>query len=136
RFDTALINTGTGGLTGASGYRIGQVRVVFSIPGRLAATLFPHDFEVPQHLAYIEWFSPSTARPEANHLMYKIRRSHIHGDRMASIVPLVNIRRSIHLLPKFGAVAPADWKSSNVLEKCDTFFANPWSDRHMYTTLI
>ncbi|KAJ6555889.1 hypothetical protein B0H19DRAFT_947317, partial [Mycena capillaripes] len=44
--------------------------------------------------------------------------------------------RSIHLLPKFGPVAPQDWKSSNVLEKCKLFFANPLTDRHVYHSAL
>ncbi|KAJ6561026.1 hypothetical protein B0H10DRAFT_2240103 [Mycena sp. CBHHK59/15] len=136
RFDTALINTGDGGITGTKGYRIAQIRVVFTIPPRVAKTLFPPGIEPSKYLAYVEWFSPFNRSPEPNHLMYTISRTEKDGERMASIIPVQNIRRSIHLLPKFGTVAPSDWKSSNVLEKCSTFFANPWTDRHMYATLF
>ncbi|KAJ7703550.1 hypothetical protein B0H17DRAFT_922054, partial [Mycena rosella] len=87
-------------------------------------------------LAYVEWFSPFTATPEPNHLMYKVSRTEKDGERMASIIPVQNIRRSIHLCPKFGPAVPPEWKSSNVLEKCRTFFANPLSDRHIYITLV
>jgi hypothetical protein len=68
--------------------------------------------------------------------MYKVNRSTKGGDRLASIIPVANIRRSVHLLPKFGPVAPADWKSSNVLEKCPNFFVNSMTDRHIYATLF
>ncbi|KAJ7720056.1 hypothetical protein B0H14DRAFT_2298290, partial [Mycena olivaceomarginata] len=52
--------------------------------------------------------------PEPDHLMYKVNRSLKDGDRLSSIIPVANIRRSVHLLPKFGPVAPAEWKSTNV----------------------
>ncbi|KAJ7624091.1 hypothetical protein DFH06DRAFT_1446337 [Mycena polygramma] len=136
RFDTALVNTGDGGMTGVGGYRIAQVRLVFTLPPRIVKELFPAGVEPPKYLAYVEWFSRFTKEPERNHLMFKISRSEIDGERMASIIPVQNIRRSIHLLPKFGPVAPPEWKSSNVLEKCRVFFANPWTDRHSYTTLF
>ncbi|KAJ7333971.1 hypothetical protein DFH08DRAFT_707664, partial [Mycena albidolilacea] len=62
-------------------------------------------------------FSPFT-EPEPDHLMYKVNRSLKDRDRLSSIIPVANIRRSVHLLPKFGPVAPAQWKSTNVLDKC------------------
>ena len=68
--------------------------------------------------------------------MFKISPSKVPGGILASIIPLANIRRSIHLLPSFGAVAPHDWNSSNVLDLCPTFFANPFTDRHLYRILF
>ena len=58
------------------------------------------------------------------------------GQRKASIVPISLIRESIHLFPKFGAVAPADWRSSNVLEVAPAFYVNPFSDRFVYSTVF
>ncbi|KAJ6608216.1 hypothetical protein B0H10DRAFT_2166622 [Mycena sp. CBHHK59/15] len=90
RFDTALVNNGTGDITGAA----------------------------------------------AGYLMYKVNRSLKDGDQLASIIPVANIRRSVHLLPKFGLVAAADWKSSNILNKCPYFFVNSMTDRHIYAILF
>ncbi|KAJ6533574.1 hypothetical protein B0H19DRAFT_964937 [Mycena capillaripes] len=135
RFDTVLVNTGLGGKTGTAGYRIAQVRVVFTLPPRLVKSTFPSNIVPPKYLAYVEWFSSFKPQPERHHLMYKVSRVIKHGDRYASIIPVNNIRRSIHLLPKFGPVAPVEWKSHNVLDKCPVFFANPWTDRHIYATL-
>ncbi|KAJ7936266.1 hypothetical protein B0H13DRAFT_1589701, partial [Mycena leptocephala] len=86
-------------------------------------------------LAYIEWVSPFT-EPEPDHLMYKVKHSLKDRERLASIIPVANIRRSVHLLPKSGPVTPADWKSSNVLERCSYFFVNSLTDRHIYATLF
>ncbi|KAJ6526345.1 hypothetical protein B0H19DRAFT_1084449 [Mycena capillaripes] len=142
RFDTALVNTGHGGKTGIDGecafesFRVSdQVKVVFTLPEHLANTVFPPNIVPPKYLAYVEWFSSFKPQPERHHGMYKVSRVIKNGDQLASIIPVTNIQRSIHLLPKFGAVAPLEWKSHNVLDKCPVFFANPWTDRHIYATL-
>ncbi|KAJ6559035.1 hypothetical protein B0H10DRAFT_1846098 [Mycena sp. CBHHK59/15] len=134
-FDTVLVNDSTGGMIGVDGYRVAQVRVVFSIPSRHIPNLFSPGLSPPKHLAYVEWFSPFM-QPEPKHLMYKVNRSLKDGDRISSIIPLANIRRSVHLLPKFGLVAPPEWKSSNVLDECPHFFVNSMTDRHIYATLF
>ncbi|KAF7374211.1 hypothetical protein MSAN_00303300 [Mycena sanguinolenta] len=132
RFDTAIINDGSGKLTGVTA----QVRVVFSLTSRHIEDLFRPGCHPPKHLAYVEWFTPFAAQPEPPHLMYKLKRSLKDGERLASIIPLDNIRRSIHLFPKFGAVAPEYWTSSNVLEECSTFYVNCFTDRHGYATVF
>ncbi|KAJ7707896.1 hypothetical protein B0H16DRAFT_1746444 [Mycena metata] len=128
RFDTALVNGGNGQITGAAG-----PRNIFSSTSAPSLSLFSRGINPPKHLAYVEWFSPFKD-PEADHLMYKVNRSMKDGYRHSSIIPVANIRRSVHLLPKFGPVAPADWKSSNVLDKCSHFFVNALTDRHIYAT--
>ncbi|KIJ14108.1 hypothetical protein PAXINDRAFT_100326 [Paxillus involutus ATCC 200175] len=133
RFDTALVNLGDGKDTGVKGYRVGQVRTIFTIPQQARNLIFGHaNVGVPQHLAYVEWFTPFSPSPEPNHGMYKVTRSVVNGERLASIVPVANIRRSVRLIPKFGSVAPREWTSSNVLELCKTFFVNPFTDQHAY----
>ena len=148
RFNTALINDGSGenmGIEGAYfhlirqslisclGYRIGRIRVVFSLPERSLSTLFNPGVKIPALLAYVQWFSPFPNEPDWNHLLYKIKplkdtdRSHI-----ASVIPLKNIRHSAHLIPKFGSFAPQEWTSSTVLDLCDTFFINTFTDRHFF----
>jgi hypothetical protein len=117
------------------GYRVGQVRVVFSLPKR-TKNLLPDNVQWPEHLAYVEWFTKFSAAPEAHHKMYKISRSFIHGDRLVSIVPVTNISRSVHLFPKFGSKVPREWTSCNVLDICPTFFVNSFSDKPMYASSI
>ncbi|EPQ49845.1 hypothetical protein GLOTRDRAFT_19078, partial [Gloeophyllum trabeum ATCC 11539] len=60
-------------------------------------------------LAYVEWFSPFALAPDRTSGMYKITRSIRDGERLASIIPVSQIYRSIHLLPKFGSSVPRTW---------------------------
>ncbi|KAJ7916444.1 hypothetical protein B0H13DRAFT_2231653 [Mycena leptocephala] len=135
RFDTALVNDGTGKMKGIDGYRVAQIRVVFSFKPKHIQGLFSPGLFPQWYLAYVEWFSAFSPRPEANHLMYKINHSLKNGDRIGSVIPVANIRRSVHLLPKFGPVAPPEWTPSNVLDRSPFFFVNSLSDRHIYASL-
>ena len=87
------------------------------------------------HLAYVEWFSQIPQNPELNSSMYKISRSFKHGKRVASIIRVSDIFRSVALFPKFGMVAPREWTSANVLDECTTFYVNPFMDRHSYINI-
>ncbi|KAG1893091.1 uncharacterized protein F5891DRAFT_1208123 [Suillus fuscotomentosus] len=122
RFDTVLVNEGDGGITGVNGYRVAQVRVVFTLTSQATNLLFPAGpLKPPAHLAYVEWFTPFQ-QPESHHGLYKICRLMRHGERLASIIDVSDIRRSVHLFPNFGAVVPREWTSSTVLELCPSFF--------------
>lgn len=68
--------------------------------------------------------------------MYKIAAVKEDGHPVAGVIPVEMIRQSVHLIPVFGAVAPAHWKSSNVLDKAAEFLVNPFSDCYQYCTLL
>ena len=103
------------------------MRVIFTLPAGV-------DGLSTEPLAYIEWFTKFTM-PDASHRMFKLNRSLEDGERVASVVPVSMIRRSARLFPKFGPVVPEEWSSNNVLEKCTTFYLNPFTDKHMYFIL-
>ncbi|KIM35645.1 hypothetical protein M413DRAFT_20740 [Hebeloma cylindrosporum] len=137
RFDTALINDGTGEEIGIEGYRVGRIRVVFSLPPASLSVLFNAQVTVPEHLVYVQWFSRFAVRgPDRNHQLYKISPlKEPDGTHVCSIIPLANVHRSVHLFPRFGRFAPAEWTSSNVLDLCDTFFVNTFTDRQLYRVI-
>ncbi|KAG1847683.1 hypothetical protein DFJ58DRAFT_717167 [Suillus subalutaceus] len=81
QFDTVLINDGTGRSVGIEGYCVGQIRVIFSIPQNAVPMMFPTTIQPPKHLAYVEC------------------RFVQSGERVASIIPVTNIHRSVHLIP-------------------------------------
>ncbi|KAG0695662.1 hypothetical protein DFH29DRAFT_813938 [Suillus ampliporus] len=66
---------------------------------------------------------------------YKITHFVHSGERGASIIPISNIAHSVHLIPKFGPIAPHHWTSNNILKECDTFLINCYIDRHNFVTL-
>lgn len=113
------------------GYRIGRIRVIFSLPGKAQEKVFGAGL-TPQHLAYVEWYS-SFQEPEHHHGLHKVTPlKDQEGGCICSIIPLANIRRSAHLFPKFGPIASQEWSSSNVLDLCDSFFVNTFTDQHFY----
>ncbi|KAF8812743.1 hypothetical protein BYT27DRAFT_7220846 [Phlegmacium glaucopus] len=110
RFDTALINDSTGEDIGLDGYHVGRICVVFSLPKSSLPIMFTNNAEILQHLAYVEWYSPLSDRPEPNHLLYKISpHRDADGSQICSVTPVANIHCSVHLFPKFGAFAPPEW---------------------------
>ncbi|KAH9058056.1 hypothetical protein EDB87DRAFT_1675459 [Lactarius vividus] len=139
RFDTVLVRgRHEDVMHGNHGNRIAQVRVVFRLPDKVIPNLFPSsDTTIPSYLAYVEWFSPLSATPDNNNLMYKVSRL-IHQDRRrAAIVPIEGILCSVHLLPHLtGPVGPHNCNSFSVLDRCSTFYVNPFSDRHIYLRLL
>ena len=94
------------------------------------------DISIPRLLAYVEWYSTFKDHPENDTALYKITPlMDRNGGPICSVIPVANIRRSVHLLPKFGPVAPQEWKTSNVLDLCRIFFVNSFTDRHLYRIL-
>jgi hypothetical protein len=91
------------------------VRVIFSLPSEYGSFTHP--------LAYVEWFTPFHS-PVADLGMYQVSRSTRSSRRRASIIPVSQIERSIHLIPKFGRVMNITWSTDNVLELCRTFYVN------------
>ena len=95
---------------------------------------------VPEHFAYVEWFSRLTNQPEPWHGLRRIKRSIINNNRVqnersAAIVPVDRVRRSVALFPRFGRTVDPEWTADNVLERCSEFYVNSFSDKHTYVTV-
>ena len=113
-------------LTNVTGYRVAQVHVIFAMEEHL---------QWKKPLAYVQYFSPFTEqRPNSD--MYVVRRSYRAGKREAAIILLDSIRCSCHLIPVFGSSVDPHWKSSNVLELCDSFFVNPYLNLDTFQMFI
>ncbi|KAK1216986.1 hypothetical protein PQX77_020366 [Marasmius sp. AFHP31] len=142
RFDTVLVYMGkedVGPAFGVKGYRVGRVRVIFTLCQQQLDQLFQPDEQeyVPKHLAYVEWFTKFSSQPEWVHGLYKVACSvdPTSGYQDASVVPVALFCRSIHLYPRFGPVVPPEWTSSTVLNLAPHFYVNAFSDRHAYYTI-
>ena len=90
----------------------------------------------PTHLAYIEWFSPIPSTLDPRHKMYKVSRSTKNGRQCASVIPAESILGSVHLIPQFGQDFPREWNSFSVLERCQSFYINPFTDIHGYLRFL
>jgi hypothetical protein len=86
----------------------------------------------PEHLAYVEWFTPFRAEPEGNSKLYKVSRALQGTSRVASIVPVSCIDQSLHLIPLAGSSIPREWTSSTILDHCHTFLVNSFANRRTY----
>ncbi|KAJ3735343.1 hypothetical protein DFJ43DRAFT_1037221 [Lentinula guzmanii] len=136
RFDTALIRITDSNRPQEimSNTRVARVRLVFTLPDKITNKLFADvsPDSQPLYLAYVEWFTPFSPSPDPNHRLHKISHCEVDGGRLASVVDIHRLVRSVHLFPKFGHIANCNWTSSSVLDECKTFFVNLDSDRHMY----
>jgi hypothetical protein len=120
-----------------SDHRIARVRLVFMIPSHAMNVLFPHTpaTDQPKHLAYVEWFSDFPRYPDSSHRQFKVKPSLAPGGgNLASVVPITSVISSVHLLPKFGDIAPRHWTSSNVLDNALSFYVNSFGgyDRNIH----
>ena len=84
----------------------------------------------------MEWFTPFKRTPHPHSLIHQVKRSCHNGDHLASVIPLQNICRSAHLFPRFGKKKPLTWTNNNVLDLCNTFLLNIFSDRHAFHSMI
>jgi hypothetical protein len=113
---------------------VGRVRVVFSLPQKSLPAFFPNGTTTPQHLAYVDWFSNFSAISHRDHGLYAIHALE-RTWRTSSIIPVANIKRSVHLFPSFGRRVPHNWTSDTVLDDCKKFFLNSQTDREALVTL-
>jgi hypothetical protein len=95
---------------------VAQVHVIFQLPGEYGR------FDTP--LAYVEWYTPlQSFNPSLG--MYQVTRSFRNRYRRASIIPVNQIIRSCHLIPKFGTKIGRTWNAENALDSADTYYLNP-----------
>ena len=55
-----------------TGYHIGHVQVIFSLPETSLPFLLPNVNEVPKHFVYVKWYTAFTEDPDPDTLLFKI----------------------------------------------------------------
>ena len=136
RFDTVLVDSGRGGYVGVKEHRVARVKVIFALTKSVVQRTFAPNVRIPKYLAYVEWYSSFKESPEDDHLLYEVRKVTFENKPVASIIPLYNIVRSVHLFPKLPISLPEKWTSSTILDDCDIFYVNSFSDRHAFHTIV
>ena len=126
QFDTVLVKNG-------SRIHVAQIRAVFQLPKSAVSSIFLSSRPAPPvDLAYVEWFLP-LSMPDLNHRMYRVSRIYRNNRRLASVIPLSEVCRSVHLFPVFSLAE--QWQSQTVLDECRNFYVNLFLDRHMHRNL-
>ncbi|KAF8460858.1 hypothetical protein JB92DRAFT_3310487, partial [Gautieria morchelliformis] len=128
-FDTVLIHYGTNAQeTGALGesrcitlcYRVGRVRTIFRLPSHI---------EYPHPLVYVEWYT-EFRQPSTGVDMYTV--SPTQGKGHAAVVSVQSIRRSCHLIPRFGEKIDRTMTTENSLERSKQFYVSEFTDLYTY----
>ncbi|VDB87450.1 unnamed protein product [Peniophora sp. CBMAI 1063] len=134
-FNTALVDE-----KGDGKLRVGQVRLIFSLPKSTLDMVFGDEAaNLPTHFVYVEWFS-RFRRPEQSHGLHRISRTiinnaRVQNERASAILPYDRVQRSVSLIPHFGPTVNPSWTADNVLERCSEFYVNAFSDKHAYMTM-
>ncbi|KAF8143444.1 hypothetical protein K438DRAFT_1911066 [Mycena galopus ATCC 62051] len=123
RFDTVLVRTRKReeGASPIDGLGVARVRVIFKLP--------EHHGNYADPLVYIDWFKPLTT-PVTNLGMYCVSLSTRMHHQKSEIIPITQIVRSCHLIPRFGRRIDPTWNSENVLDCCKEFYLNPYLRHH------
>ncbi|KAH7868146.1 uncharacterized protein C8R40DRAFT_1178180 [Lentinula edodes] len=138
QFDAALIRVqpkvDASNLDFLQGLQVGRIRVIFSIPSQhLARLILPKGIVLPTHLAYVEWFTKFSQKPEPHSGLYRVKPLfNRDGSRAASVISVEMIQQSVHLYPKWGGVVPSIWSYESVLDQSPSFLVSPFTDIHTY----
>lgn len=99
----------------------------------LPSSILPHTSN-DTLLAYCELFQLTKSTPYAQTGLYRVKRAYKSPNRRAAVVvPVDQIIRSCHLLPHYRDEIP--WRSSNVLEQCESFYVNKYLDVHTFVSM-
>lgn len=107
--------------------RIGQVRVIFTLPSHFyLPTQYP--------LAYVDWCT-ELRLPDPTHGLFTVTRSTRMGHPNAEILTIDRIVQSCHIIPHFGRTKEPAWTSENAAELGRTLLVNTYIDFHLFAMI-
>ena len=93
-----------------------------------------HDQLCDHFLAYVQRFDVIQDHAETGMSVLK-RATRTNGERLGDVIPVVQLRSYINLIPRFGAVADARLTHLNSLEHSREFFLNKYFDKNTMLAL-
>ncbi|KAJ3549253.1 hypothetical protein NM688_g5199 [Phlebia brevispora] len=97
---------------------VAEVRAIFQLTGE-------HSRQYSKPLAYVQWFTSFQARDNTVG-MYTVSHSTHNHRRRASVIPIIDIERTCHLIPVWGVHADYTVTRHNALERYTKFYVNPY----------
>src|SRR5260221_14340165 len=92
-----------------------------------------HNFS---HLHQVVFSTHTVAIPDPAHYMYRVSRLIKDRGLHRGIIPVDWVLYSIYLLPCFRPVIPWEWSSFTVLDQCQTFYVNLFTDVYSYISFV
>lgn len=120
--------------------RAARVRVIFSIDeSSMNQMNISQDVQalIPEHLAYVEWFSRFHQRDPHSGLFRVAKEMTLQNKPKGEIIPLLRLRSSAQLIPRYSYLSHSDrssLSSYNILDKSSHFLFNSYSNRNTFFT--
>ncbi|QRV91982.1 hypothetical protein RhiJN_20000 [Ceratobasidium sp. AG-Ba] len=111
-------------------FEAGRVRAIFALPRHLQSLS-------SEKLAYIERFTPFSARPSTSTSLYTTQHALQRGRRSAIVVPLSQLRMTCHLAPRYHLLnqdLPVS-SSTDLLSLHNTFYLNKYASSWLFSVL-
>jgi len=123
----------TQAFTECTGYRIGQVRIIFKAHLDVAQSSHPL-YNRP--LAYVQWFK-EIAKEDTQINMYLTARSlDEDSNRRGEVIELEAIKRRIQLVPRYGDSVPLDMDDNNSAEDDERYYMiNSFHSKETYQSV-
>ncbi|QRV99830.1 hypothetical protein RhiJN_27849 [Ceratobasidium sp. AG-Ba] len=111
-------------------FEAGRVRAIFALPRHLQSLS-------SEKLAYIERFTPFSARPSTSTSLYTTQHALQRGHRSAIVVPLSQLRMICHLAPRYHLLDQNLPVSSHtdLLSVHNTFYLNKYASSWLFSIL-
>ncbi|KAG1724069.1 hypothetical protein EDB19DRAFT_1950157, partial [Suillus lakei] len=135
RYDSVIVNNELGYLwpaDGLHGHTVGQMRLIMRPIGKSNTDWSWKDC----FLIYVYRFDGTTSACDPAMQLHSIRRAKCsNGMLVGDIIPLMQIRAPVNLIPRFGGSADSRLTSQNSMEHTSEFWLNKFWDKNMFFPL-